>query len=566
MIAHVVFDLPLEGHFDYLIPEELRAQAVAGTRVKVSFGPKAMTGFVIAVVEKASVTKLKPVKAVRDAAPVFDQRDITFAERFAAYYGCSLGEALGAMLRNRNNPPLPARTTSKPLTILYHCPDGQYAPVLERLTRGRLDYSILVPDAFVAAALPLDTEQRSRTGLRSSMFEAFARAALVIVIDEDNISYKQEQSPMYEARQVVLMAQEVYGFDAAFISVTPSVELMHLAKAGKMEYRLCPGAGLPKPVVIDLTNYKFLEKGMLSPPVRNALRDNIAGHQQTLVILNRRGSYSVTRCVDCGHILKCPHCDSAIVYLRAKKQFVCRHCTYHVQGGADCPHCRKPSWKSFGMGVEQLQKELSGLFPTAKIAHFEKGPALGLPAAFDVLIATQAVLRFQGKLDVQTVILVDLDAELNRVNMRSSFKGWSLAMHTRLLGRQVLIQTRNPGHHVLQALMKDDTELFYAEEMRLRKELDFSPFYHWVALVARAKTEKFAQTFLGDVYNELSKNKPEHTALTPPQPDVPAKVRDQYRFKVMAGGRAVEPVVALIKKEIGKVKRSRVIVTLNVDP
>jgi len=304
-IAHIVFDLPLEEHFDYLIPEQLQAQVIPGVCVKVSFGTKAMTGFVIAVVAKAAVAKLKPIKAVRDAAPVFDERDLTFAKRFAAYYGCSLGEALGMMIRHRNNPPSPPRTASKPTAVLYHCPDGQYAPAIERLTQGRSDYSIIVPDAFVAESLALSPQQRSRLGLRSSMFEAFTRSALIIVIDEDNISYKQEQSPMYESRQVILMAQEVYGFETAFIGISPSVELMHLVQNGTIANISRPDhrSDRGKASVIDLSNYKFLDKGMLSPPVRNALQENITARRQTLVILNRRGSYSVTRCTDCGHIL-----------------------------------------------------------------------------------------------------------------------------------------------------------------------------------------------------------------------------------------------------------------------
>jgi len=565
-VAHVVFDLPLEGHFDYLVPEELRPQVVPGVRVKVSFGKKSMTGFVIALAKKASVPRLKPVKALRDEGPVFDERDLAFARRFGAYYGCSLGEALAVMVRHRQHPPLPARAISKLHTVLYHCPDGQYLPVIDRIARDREDYFIIVPDAFVAEALSLSPSQRSRVGLRSSMFEAFTRSGLIIVIDEDNISYKQEQSPMYETRQVVLMAQEVYGFEAAFIGTSPSVELMHLAQTKAVEYQLCSGRPLSKAVVIDLATYKFLDKGILSPPARNAIQDNINAKRQTLVILNRRGSYSVTRCTGCGHILKCPHCDSAIVYVRAKKRFTCRHCAFQAQSGMDCPQCGKPSWKSFGMGVEQLQKELSTLFPTARISSFEKD-SKGFPAPFDVLIATQAVLRLRGRLNVQTVVCVDIDSELTRLDMRSSFKGWSLVMHARLLGQQVLVQTRNPGHHVLKALAGDDANAFYAEELRLRRELDFLPFFHWVAVVARSRKEKFAQTFITHVYNKLLKDKPGHMVITPAAPDAPAKVRDQYRFRVMVGGKLVEGVVRSVKDALAKLKRSSgVIVTLNVDP
>ena len=107
MIAHVVFDLPLEGPFDYLIPEQLCSQVVFGARVKVVFGPRARTGFVVAVVQETSMPNLKPIKAVCDAKPVFDGRDLIFAKRFAGYYGCCLGEALALMTRHRGSHPLP---------------------------------------------------------------------------------------------------------------------------------------------------------------------------------------------------------------------------------------------------------------------------------------------------------------------------------------------------------------------------------------------------------------------------------------------------------------------------
>lgn len=567
MIAHIVFDLPVEGPFDYLVPQELQARVSAGWRVKVAFGPKSTTGFVVSTAQTSHAGKeLKSIKSLAGDDPIFDGRDLVFARRFAAYYGCTLGEALMVMTRHRNQPPPSSKPARRSTACLYHCPGGSYAPVIERLTDDRNDYFILVPEAFTAQGLTLSAVARSRTGLRSSMFEAFTRAGLIIMVDEEDALYKQEQTPMYETRQVVLMAQEVYGFDLAFIGATPSVEVMQLAQNKTIGYELTPAGGLPRPVVIDATNYKFLEKGILSPPLRNSLQDNVNNGRQTLVLLNRRGSYRATRCKNCGHVLKCDRCASSMVYSRAHKQFICRHCTYHLSTTPQCPACGKLEWKSYGIGVEQMQKELGGLFPTARIASFDKDTKF-LPADFDILIATQAVLHFKHKLNVQTVMLPDIDAELNRLDMRSSFRGWALAQRIRVLGKQFFVQTRNLHHHTLQALSADNTAKFYDEEMKLRRELGFPPFYHWVSVTARSRDEKSSESMIQEVYNQFLGNKPQEIALTAVEPDIPSKLRGQYRFRVMAGGGEVEAVVNFIKENLSAIKRrSKVIITLNVDP
>ena len=554
MIAHVVFDLPLEEPFDYLIPEELQTKVMPGVRVKVTLGLKPMTGYVIAVVDSSSVLKIKPLKTVCDERAVFEHRDLAFAKEFCAYYGCTLGEALAVMLRNQ---PFKKATVTPRLesphkgvgnrSFLYHCPDGEYAPIIRRLTDGRTDYAIVLPSS------------------PSAMFKEFGHCGLIIVVDEENPSYKQQQSPMYEGREALFMAQKIYGFDLAFISATPSVELMHMAHLKTIGYELCAGRRLAKPVIIDTSTYKYLEKGILSPAARHTLQENINAKMQTVIILNRRGSYSVTRCSDCGHILKCRHCDIAMSYSRAQKKFICRQCTYQLDNLLQCPTCGKSSWKSFGMGIEQVQKELSFLFPTVKVAHYEQESS-ELPKQFDILIATSAILHFKGKLKVRTVLMVDIDSELNRLDMRSSFKGWSLVGHARSLGEQMLIQTRNPDHHVLKSLLSDDTALFYSEEWRLRQELGFAPFRHCVTIVIRAKVEKVVLTSVDDMYNILNLNKACDIVVSSPEPDVPAKLRDQFRYRILVQGSEVKSMIALIKQALRQLKRSRVIVTLNVNP
>lgn len=310
--------------------------------------------------------------------------------------------------------------------------------------------------------------------------------------------------------------------------------------------------------------------------MRDALDAALKAGNKSVLVLNRRGSYRMTRCVDCGEILKCRHCDSPLIYSRSEGAFLCRHCTYTLPGDTVCPKCHKPSWRSQGIGVEQLQSELKKYFPEAKIITFERSINSKVKNAdkslgnFDILIATQAVLRFQGSLQVQVGTFIDFDAELNRLDMRSSFNAFSLVLHisSMALG-SVFIQTRNSNHYVLQSLSRGDLKGFYEEELKLRKEFGFSPFKHWVKISWRGKSERTTCQAAQQVYNELVRNdSPERLyTVTPPLADTVGRKRDQFRFNVMLQGDQVPSAVAFIKTTLQKTKRpSRVIVTLNIDP
>ena len=190
------------------------------------------------------------------------------------------------------------------------------------------------------------------------------------MVDEEDPSYKQEQMPMYDTAQVLLTRSKMYGFDVAFVGISPSVELMALAC--ERQNQALSKSQLPTSLavrLVDLSNYKFIP-GLISPPVRDALEAALKAGKKSILVLNRRGSYRLTRCVDCAEILKCTHCDSPLIYSRSEGKFLCRHCTYTAPGDTVCPKCHKPSWRSQGIGVEQVQTELKKFFPQAKIAGF----------------------------------------------------------------------------------------------------------------------------------------------------------------------------------------------------
>ncbi len=638
MIAQVVFDLPLEGPFDYLIPEHLSSSIAVGMRVNVSFGAKPQIGFVVGLLAQSTFPKLKSIGSLRDPSAVFNTLDLTFARDFCAYYGCSLGEALGTILRNKEDHKPSIRRDRKPLITLYRCrPDG-YAVKIQEIIDGYRGHSpdrrqskiergapfrflILVPDAFRAEMLseqlyplPLEGILPARPagdgqggvikiGTRSSVFECDGEFDCVIMVDDEDASYKQEQMPMYETRQVLLTRSQIYGFDIAFLGISPSVELIAMLREKKIKLMADPDGGLPPARLVDLSNYRFIP-GMLSPPVRDALDAALKAGKKGILVLNRKGSYRLTRCVDCTEILKCRHCDSPLLYSRSEGRYLCRHCTYTAAGDTVCPKCHKPSWRSMGIGVEQLQAELKKIFPQAKILTFERAIKSTVKTAkpssrvitsdrrersplsarsrqskgladnpltlqdFDILISTQAVLRFQGRWRAHVAAFIDFDEGLNRLDTRSAFNAFSLALHISSMALEaVFIQTRSIRHYVLQSLSSGKTQIFYDEELKLRNEFGFSPFKHWVKIGWRGKAEKSTYQAAWQVYNVLNQKAFDDYTITPPLADEVGRKRDQFRFNVMVQTQYVPSAVAFIKSSLAQMKRpSRVIVTINVDP
>ena len=320
------------------------------------------------------------------------------------------------------------------------------------------------------------------------------------MVDDEDASYKQEQMPMYETRHVLLMRSKIYGFDTAFIGTSPSPELMALNHEGRVKFIDETAPHTPVITTVDLSNYKFMP-GMVSPPVHDALQGALKAGKKSILVLNRRGSYRITRCVDCE---KSSNAAAVTVrsFIPGQPENICAAIARSTASGElICPQCRKSNWRSRGIGVEQIQAELKKYFPQAKIVSFERATKLSVKDGviarseatkqslpdFDILVSTQAVLRFQGTWQVHMAAFIDFDAELNRLDMRSSCHAFSLARHiSDMTLERVFIQTRDINHYVVKSLKANDSKGFYDEELRMRKEFGFSPFKHWVKITLRA--------------------------------------------------------------------------------
>ena len=579
MFAKIVFDLPLEKSFDYLIPSHLRNRIAAGVCVKVTLGTKKLTGIVLETTDKSAFERLKEIKFIDEQYPPLDSSQIAIAFKLNSYYGCSLGQAFFTILRGcrgqiMTQPTLPQKT--KLSLTLHLVPSGDYQQILVELIKPLNQKNervlILVPDQYVAfsidQALKKYLPQNSFIiGTRSLVFRSLADIALVILIDESNSSYKQEQTPMYDTRDVLLMRARKENLEVAFISALPSVEMMNLVDKGEIQIKELPFEHKVKAQVVDLNNYKTLFKGILSPAVVSGLESNFNKKLKSVLVFNHRGSFAMTRCSECGLILKCQRCDSSMVYSRIKKQYVCRHCSFHLLVEEICPTCQKPSWKSFGLGIEQLQKALQDKFPLAKIEAFERG--MEEPTKnFDILIGTVALLRFKDRIRGNLVAFLDIDGELNRLDVRSCYRAFAMAQEVRNLAQeQYFIQSLNPDHYVIQALVKDNKEIFYREDMRIRKELEVCPFGHQVSIQIRHKNQKLVETTAEKFYQVLSDKTSLGIQVHEPVVEGTFKKRDFYRMNILLQGREVAAMIAFIKKALQDLKRlGKIIIIFNVDP
>lgn len=608
-VAEIVVGLPVEGPFDYLIPEEWQDRLAVGQRVSVVFAHVKRLGFVVGIKTDTAIKNVKAITAVLDGQPWFNGPLLELAGMMRDRYGCTSGEALEIML------PKSLRTTrsldltwDQDQTVLRN-PEriwissqntrDHWASIQKKVGEviaGARGVIVLVADSSqipyvheqLKAVLPADTiiHDNERTakqelegwsslrsgriraiiGLRSAVFAPVDPLGLIVMYDEDNPSYREEQSPFYQAREVVMMRSKAQACSVIIVAFAPSVEMVY--HSGEQLARLdFPDEKKARRQLIDMTNFESKGPMMISFPLRNSLQRVLGAGGRVMIVINRRGHSTVTRCLFCGHMMRCGRCTTNLSYSSVKKKLECRRCGALQDLPKTCPHCGKNYLKSWGVGVERIAQEIRRLFPFAKTEQLDREVAV-FPAKFDVLVTTQAVLRMLGRVTVDTVGILDIDSEFNRGDYRSSQKAFSLLTHLSLMAKNSIeIQTFHADNDVLKFFVAGKDREFYANELLLRKELNLPPYYHWVLVVIRGKEEKAVTEQAQALYNSMAANKPHDIEVLNVRPDVVPKVRDQYRMAIFVRGPQACEVLAFAKESVGKLKKkSSVIITVQVDP
>jgi primosomal protein N' (replication factor Y) len=390
-------------------------------------------------------------------------------------------------------------------------------------------------------------------GARSALFLPYADLGLIVVDEEHDPAYKQEDGAHYHARDMAVVRGSIAKFPVVLASATPSVESEVNARRGRYRRIHLPerfgGAHLPQIEAIDMRTEAPPRGRFISPKLAEAVQHVLERREQALLFLNRRGYAPLTLCRACGFRLHCPNCDAWLVDHRFKRRLVCHHCGFNTPPPAVCPQCHaSESFTAVGPGVERLEQEAAELFPASRILVLSSDLVDTIErlrselddvaqGRFDIVIGTQLVAKGHHFPKLNLVGIVDADLGLGNGDPRAAERTFQLLHQVtgragREQGRGVgFLQTHQPDHPVMQALILGDREAFYKYEIESRERSGYPPFGRLAALIVSAADKHAAEAF-GRALVAHAPTDEAVRVLGPAEAPI-AVVRGRYRFRLL---------------------------------
>ncbi|MBV9296130.1 MAG: primosomal protein N' [Acidobacteriaceae bacterium] len=434
-------------------------------------------------------------------------------------------------------------------------------------------------------------QARVVVGTRSGVFAPVQNLGLVIIDEEHDGSYKQQETPRYHGRDVALMRAKEAGAVAVLGSATPSVETRYNADHGKYTLLSLPERiarrPLPEVRIIDM-RVEFLEtrqQAIFSRKLLEEMQARLAHGQQTILLLNRRGFSSFMICRACGERLMCANCSVALTHHKRDRRMLCHYCGYAEKIPSECPRCGSDYIQFLGTGSERVENELHQHFPNARIARLDRDSVGGKSAyeqvldAFrngdiDILVGTQMIAKGHDIPNVTLVGVVLADIGLGMPDFRAAERSFQLL--TQAAGRagrgdlpgRVIIQTLNPEHYAIKFAAAQDYEGFYKKEIEFRKWLRYPPFAAFANVLVRAEKQEQAlrmSTQLGYLLNPP----PEGVRAMGPAEAPMTRLKNEFRYQILlkAGKRAVlRETLKNLRRFAESEKWSATALVIDVDP
>lgn len=424
-------------------------------------------------------------------------------------------------------------------------------------------------------------------GARSALFLPFPDLGLIVVDEEHEAAFKQEEGVIYHARDMAVVRARLGAAACVLVSATPSLETVVNAQTGRYgRLRLVcrhGGAALPEVGAIDLRVMPPPRGRFLSPPLVAAIGETLERGEQALLFLNRRGYAPLTLCRACGHRLECPNCSAWLVQHRSERVLLCHHCGHQIPIPSACPACGAAERLApVGPGVERITEEAAALFAQARLLVMASdtvtGPKQAAAAAamiaerqVNLIVGTQLMAKGWHFPHLTLVGVVDADLGLNGGDLRAGER--CLQLLHQLAGRagraeapgRVLLQTHLPEHPVMEALARGDPEAFLAREAELRRPGHWPPFGRLAALIAAAAEEEEAN----EAAAALGRAAPSGPGIVVlgPAPAPLALLRGRYRRRLLLKTRREIALQPLLRAWLSRVKLGRgVRVAVDVDP
>ncbi|MGO9134578.1 MAG: primosomal protein N' [Methylovirgula sp.] len=351
-------------------------------------------------------------------------------------------------------------------------------------------------------------------GARSALFLPFADLALIVVDEEHEAAYKQDDGVAYHARDMAVVRGHIEKAAVVLASATPSIESRVNAEQGRYGHVKLParygGSTLPIITAIDLKREPPPRGRWIAPRLAAAVTETLANNEQALLFLNRRGYAPLTLCRACGHRFQCPNCTAWLVEHRFRRALVCHHCGHIEKQPEQCPECGQPELAACGPGVERLAEEVAALWPDARCLTLSSDFPGGTErlrreldaiadGAFDIVIGTQLVAKGHNFPLLSLVGVIDADVSLSTGDPRAAERTFQLLQQvTGRAGRfnssgRAFVQTWQPDHPVIRAILSGDAEKFYSEETEQRRRAGLPPFGRLAALIVSAKDRAAAE-------------------------------------------------------------------------
>lgn len=441
-------------------------------------------------------------------------------------------------------------------------PEISLTPQMVKRFKGRFGDQVAVMHSGLSAGEKYDEwrkiqrkEVKVVVGARSAIFAPFENLGIIIIDEEHETSYKQEENPRYHARDVAIKRAENHNCPVVLGSATPSLESFARAQKGvyhllTLEYRMNNQA-LPAVDIIDMREeLREGNRSMFSRKLLEKIKDRLGKKEQIVLFLNKRGHSSFVMCRDCGYVINCPHCDISLTYHRYNQQMKCHYCGYEASVPNACPECESEHIRYFGTGTQKVEEELAKILPEAKVIRMDvdttsrKGAHEKLLDQFqeghaDILLGTQMIAKGLDFPNITLVGVLSADTMLHLPDFRSSEKTFQLL--TQVSGRagrhelegEVIIQTYTPEHYSIELAGEQDYDKFYDREMMVRKIHRYPPFFY-ISLVTVSHEELMKAVSVTEKITQYiqSKLSAESIVLGPVASPIP-RINNRYRYQCL---------------------------------
>lgn len=429
-------------------------------------------------------------------------------------------------------------------------------------------------------------------GARSAVFAPLEDPGLIIVDEEHDGAYKQDDGFRYSGRDMAILRGKQQDCTVILGSATPSVTSFYHAENGKYSLlrltKRIEDRPLPEVQIVDLRAVPTTSgrPPLFSPQLTQAIRENFKQGNQSLVFLNRRGYANMVVCQDCGNSVQCGHCNITLTLHQKREELICHYCGYKTKSAIICPNCKSVHLIGVGFGTERVEDELKKLVPEARIARLDQDTS-GKRNEFiailkdvhqqkvDILVGTQMIAKGHHFPNVTLVGVVWADAGLGIPDYRSGERTFQLL--TQVFGRagrgektgRVIVQTYNPEHYTIQSSKEHDFARMYEIEIKLRRKMTFPPFSRLINIQLEGKNEKMvrkAALYLAS----LAARKDLHISILGPAPAPISRLRGLFRWQLLIKGPQVGPLQLLCQKlqsqTIPGIPKSAVKLSVDVDP